>query len=92
MIGRDGGQGAIQETGNPLDVAIQGEGFLRVRLPDGREGLTRDGGLHVDGVEFAPLSTPVPEPVELHLLWTRESRNPALWRVLDVLEAAFRTD
>ena len=33
----------------PLDVAIQGEGFLRVKLADGREALTRDGGLQVDG-------------------------------------------
>ncbi len=47
--GRAFGQGALQSTGRSLDVAIQGEGFLRVRLADGREGLTRDGGLHVDG-------------------------------------------
>jgi flagellar basal-body rod protein FlgG len=47
--GRAFGQGALQRTDRSLDVAIQGEGFLRVRLPDGREGLTRDGGLHVDG-------------------------------------------
>jgi flagellar basal-body rod protein FlgG len=47
--GRSFGQGALQNTGNPLDVAIQGEGFLRVRLPDGRTGLTRDGSLQVDG-------------------------------------------
>ncbi|MGH2947432.1 MAG: flagellar hook-basal body protein [Solirubrobacteraceae bacterium] len=47
--GRAFGQGALQSTERPLDVAIQGEGFLRVRLADGREGLTRDGGLHIDG-------------------------------------------
>jgi flagellar basal-body rod protein FlgG len=47
--GRAFGQGALKNTERPLDVAIQGEGFLRVRLPDGREALTRDGGLHVDG-------------------------------------------
>jgi flagellar basal-body rod protein FlgG len=47
--GRGWEQGALQNTGNPLDVAIQGEGFLRVRLPDGRIGLTRDGGLLLDG-------------------------------------------
>lgn len=43
--------------------------------------------LHIDGVSFVPLRTPVPEPVELHLLWTKKSKNPALWRVLSVLEA-----
>jgi flagellar basal-body rod protein FlgG len=47
--GRAFGQGSLQRTDRPLDVAIQGEGFLRVRLADGREALTRDGGLHIDG-------------------------------------------
>jgi len=47
--GRAFGQGVLQRTDRPLDVAIQGEGFLRVRLADGRDALTRDGGLHIDG-------------------------------------------
>ena len=47
--GRAFSQGALQRTDRPLDVAIQGEGFLRIKLADGREALTRDGGLHVDG-------------------------------------------
>jgi flagellar basal-body rod protein FlgG len=47
--GRAFAQGVMQRTDRPLDVAIQGEGFLRVRLADGRDALTRDGGLHVDG-------------------------------------------
>jgi DNA-binding transcriptional LysR family regulator len=41
--------------------------------------------LPIEGVEFVRLETPVPEPVELHLLWMRESRNPALARVLELL-------
>lgn len=41
--------------------------------------------LPIDGVHFVRLETPVPEPVELHLLWVRESRNPALRRVLEHL-------
>jgi flagellar basal-body rod protein FlgG len=55
--GRGWEQGALQNTGNPLDVAIQGEGFLRVRLPDGRTALTRDGGLHLDGRRRLTTST-----------------------------------
>ncbi|HEX2410132.1 MAG TPA: flagellar hook-basal body protein [Solirubrobacteraceae bacterium] len=47
--GRSFAQGVLQRTQRPLDVAIQGEGFLRVRLADGREALTRDGGLQIDG-------------------------------------------
>ena len=42
--------------------------------------------LPIEGVGFVTLETPVPEPVELHLLWMRESRNPALRRVLELLE------
>jgi flagellar basal-body rod protein FlgG len=49
IVGRSQLQGAFQQTGRPLDVAIQGEGFLEVRRPDGTIGLTRNGGLEVDG-------------------------------------------
>jgi DNA-binding transcriptional LysR family regulator len=41
--------------------------------------------LRIEGVRFLPLAGPTEKPVELHLLWLRESRNPALWRVLDNL-------
>ena len=36
-------QGAAMQTGQPTDLAIQGEGFFRVRLPNGSIGYTRDG-------------------------------------------------
>jgi flagellar basal-body rod protein FlgG len=38
-------QGNLSQTGNPLDVAIQGNGFLQVLLPDGTTAYTRDGSL-----------------------------------------------
>jgi DNA-binding transcriptional LysR family regulator len=41
--------------------------------------------LPIEGIEFVRLETAVPEPVELHLLWVRDSGNPALWRVLELL-------
>jgi DNA-binding transcriptional LysR family regulator len=44
--------------------------------------------LPIEGVGFVRLELAEPEPVELHLLWRRDSVNPALWRVLDVLEDA----
>jgi flagellar basal-body rod protein FlgG len=55
--GRAFSQGTLQRTDRTLDVAIQGEGFLRVRLPDGRDALTRDGGLHIDGNRRLTTST-----------------------------------
>ncbi len=36
-------QGALQRTDQPLDVAIQGEGFFEVTRPDGTKGYTRAG-------------------------------------------------
>jgi len=41
-------QGALQQTGNSLDVAVNGQGFLQVQMPDGTTGYTRDGSLHMD--------------------------------------------
>lgn len=44
-------QGDIAATNNPLDVAIQGDGFFQVRKPDGSLVYTRDGSfkLNADG-------------------------------------------
>ena len=38
-------QGAPEQTGNDLDVAIEGKGYLEVTLPSGQSGYTRDGSL-----------------------------------------------
>jgi DNA-binding transcriptional LysR family regulator len=43
--------------------------------------------LPIEGVGFARLAIAVADPVELHLLWRRDSANPALWQVLRVLES-----
>ena len=39
--------GSIEATGNDLDIAINGEGFIAVIAPDGTEAYTRAGDLHV---------------------------------------------
>lgn len=44
----DFSQGMMKQTGNPLDVAIEGEGFFEVLTPDGVR-LTRAGSFSVDG-------------------------------------------
>lgn len=41
-------QGALIDTGNALDVAIEGNGFLQVLLPDGRIGFSRDGAMSMN--------------------------------------------
>jgi flagellar basal-body rod protein FlgG len=41
-------QGSLQNTGNKLDIALEGEGFFRVQLYDGSFGYTRDGTFKID--------------------------------------------
>lgn len=41
-------QGSLQSTGNPLDVAIEGEGYFRIETPDGTIAYTRDGSFKLD--------------------------------------------
>jgi flagellar basal-body rod protein FlgG len=41
-------QGVLQQTQNPLDVAIEGDGFFQVTLPDGTTAYTRDGSFKRD--------------------------------------------
>jgi flagellar basal-body rod protein FlgG len=56
-------QGTVTPTEKELDVAIRGEGFFAVQLPDGRNGYTRDGSferdssgllVNVDGYQIQP--------------------------------------
>jgi flagellar basal-body rod protein FlgG len=41
-------QGGVQQSDNPLDMRVDGRGFLQVTLPDGTVGYTRDGALKQD--------------------------------------------
>jgi flagellar basal-body rod protein FlgG len=41
-------QGAFSETGNPLDIVIQGKGFFQVQLPNGELAYTRNGTFQLD--------------------------------------------
>lgn len=41
-------QGALQNTGESLDVAINGRGFFEIRMPDGSSAYTRDGQFHLN--------------------------------------------
>ncbi|MEE7545831.1 flagellar basal-body rod protein FlgG [Xanthomonas sp. Kuri4-1] len=41
-------QGSQQQTGNALDVMVNGRGFFEVQMPDGTSAYTRDGTFHVN--------------------------------------------
>jgi flagellar basal-body rod protein FlgG len=65
-------QGALSTTDNPLDLAIEGDGYFQVAMPDGRIAYTRAGNLNLsaegqivtsDGLPVQP-QIQVPENVE----------------------------
>ena len=67
-------QGALEQTGRPLDLAIEGDGFFQIALPDGRMGYSRDGSFTVSdqgvivtqsGYTLEPGITVPPEATEL---------------------------
>ena len=41
--------GYIEHSGNPLDVAVNGEGFFQIQRPDGDFGYTRKGSFQLNG-------------------------------------------
>ncbi len=41
-------QGSLSQTGNPLDLAIEGRGFFQIQLPDGGTAYTRDGSFQIN--------------------------------------------
>ncbi len=41
-------QGNLQQTSNSLDLAVQGEGFFQIQMPDGTLAYTRDGAFQKD--------------------------------------------
>jgi flagellar basal-body rod protein FlgG len=69
-------QGNFQQTGNPLDIVIQGKGFFQVRRPSGDLAYTRDGGFQFDrdgnlvtgnGDPLDPQITVPPEAQAIHI-------------------------
>lgn len=53
-------QGPMIETGNPLDVAVAGEGWIAVQAADGTEAFTRAGDLVIDLNGFLRTGTGLP--------------------------------
>ncbi len=60
-------QGNLQQTDNKLDIAINGNGFFQVQMPDGSVGYTRDGSFRVDaqGQMVTSNGMPVTPPVTI---------------------------
>jgi flagellar basal-body rod protein FlgG len=67
-------QGAMSQSQNPLDVAIDGRGFLEILRPDGTMAYTRDGQLQINNLgqlvtsSGFSLQPPIQIPVEAQSL------------------------
>lgn len=48
VAGADLSSGTINHTGNPLDLAVMGDGWFAVKLADGSEAYTRNGNFRID--------------------------------------------
>ncbi|NIF20505.1 MULTISPECIES: flagellar basal-body rod protein FlgG [Pantoea] len=55
-------QGNLSQTSNSKDVAINGQGYFKVQLPDGTDAYTRDGSFQVD--QNGQLVTNAGDPVQ----------------------------
>ena len=60
-------QGNLSQTGNALDVAIQGQGFFQVQMPDGTLAYTRDGSFQKDanGQLVTSSGYPLSPPIQI---------------------------
>ena len=47
-LARNFSQGNLQQTGSSFDMAIRGNGFFQIQLPDGSTGYTRDGAFQLN--------------------------------------------
>lgn len=53
-------QGGFEQTGNAFDLAISGDGFFQVRMPDGSVAYSRDGALTISGEGYLITQTGLP--------------------------------
>ena len=64
-------QGNLQQTNNAFDLAINGQGFFQLSLPDGTTAYTRDGAFRVDAQgqlvtsNGIPMSPPITVPANV---------------------------
>ncbi len=60
-------QGSFQQTDNPLDMVIQGNGFFQIRLPTGQLAYSRDGSFQLDqnGALVTADDNPIEPPITI---------------------------
>ncbi|UTW54181.1 flagellar basal-body rod protein FlgG [Kordiimonas sp. SCSIO 12610] len=66
-------QGSLENTGNTFDIAINGNGFFRIQLPDGQDAYTRAGSFQID--QNGQLVTPQGFIVQPQITIPQEARD-----------------
>jgi len=69
-------QGAFTQTGNPLDLVIEGRGFFQVRMPSGELAYTRAGEFHTD--KDGNIVTSDGNPIEPQITIPRDAQHVAI--------------
>lgn len=96
-------QGTLQSTENPLDMAINGQGFFQIQMPDGTLAYTRDGAFQRDSTgqivtsSGYPLSPAITVPADATsisisrdgVVSVQQPGNPALTQVGTIQVATF---
>jgi flagellar basal-body rod protein FlgG len=54
---RDFTMGNLEQTANPLDMAVEGDGFFQIRMPDGTVRYSRDGAFKISVTEEGNMIT-----------------------------------
>ncbi len=84
-------QGNFKETGNPLDLAIAGNGFFQITMPDGTTAYTRDGSFKIDANGRVVTSEGYPLSPEITIPGDTVSINIGNDGTVSVLEAGQNT-
>jgi flagellar basal-body rod protein FlgG len=66
-------QGSLESTGNTYDMAINGNGYFRIQLPDGQDAYTRAGSFQID--QNGQLVTPQGFIVQPQITIPQEARD-----------------
>ena len=80
-VGTNFQEGVLQQTGNPLDVAIKGKGWIALQLPDGTEAYTRSGNFKLDengqlqtqnGISVMGINGPIAVPPDTEIFIAKD--------------------
>ena len=84
-------QGSLTQTSNPLDIAINGQGFFQIQMPDGTLAYSRDGSFQKDGTGQMVTSSGYPLSPALTIPANAVSVTIARDGVVSVLQAGATT-